>query len=371
MNAPAKFTKKLRRLLRWAWIYFLHVTGLLRWARRRIASSSSIVVLTFHRVLDEPEFSSTDSPPGMVVRRQTFHDVLCYVRSTCEVIGLHGRAPERRRSGLRPALALTFDDGWRDTAQIAYPLAKEHGLPVTVFVCPGLYERQPPFWPEQVSRTWRAARQEEGAMATLRALCEKQLPGIEWSLSGDSDRSLLRIVERLKAIPPSARDDLVHQFATLTTKTSPTMMPDKFEQLMSWEESRAIEAHSGQIGSHTHHHEILTQLSPAEAVAELADSKQAIELALGHPCTMFAYPNGSWSLQLRNLVEQQGYRFAFINSPGLWRADTHPCSIPRVNIWEGAVTGISSRFSRVAFEYTVFWRPYWLNGKNGDCRQAD
>src|SRR5262249_42008276 len=56
----------------------------------------------------------------------------------------------------RLRLAFTFDDGWIDTYTVALPIAQEHGIPLIVFLCPGLIEGDTPFWPEQVVALTRA-----------------------------------------------------------------------------------------------------------------------------------------------------------------------------------------------------------------------
>src|SRR5690242_10025698 len=75
----------LRRTVRWAWICFLHYAGLLRWARRSVAASG-VVVLTFHRVLDDKDLARSFSPAGMVLRRSTFESLLKHLQANCETI---------------------------------------------------------------------------------------------------------------------------------------------------------------------------------------------------------------------------------------------------------------------------------------------
>ena len=62
----AALPDKIRALLRWGWIYFLHFSGLLKWAQRRIVAQGGAVVLTLHRVLEPSERIESCSPPGMI-----------------------------------------------------------------------------------------------------------------------------------------------------------------------------------------------------------------------------------------------------------------------------------------------------------------
>jgi hypothetical protein len=47
---------------------------------------------------------------------------------------------------------------------------------------------------------------------------------------------------------------------------------------------------------------------------------------------------------------------AFANKPGVWTAQTDLFTVPRIGLWEGAITDFRGHFSRPHFEYVVFWK---------------
>ena len=112
------------------------------------------------------------------------------------------------------------------------------------------------------------------------------------------------------------------------------------------------------FGSHTLSHVILTRVLERQAQREIANSKWVIERKLRRPCRLFANPNSDWSYAVREMVAQAGYELAFAGGPGVWERDTDPLLIPRVNLWEGSVTSRSGAFSRIALEYTTFWKAH-------------
>jgi peptidoglycan/xylan/chitin deacetylase (PgdA/CDA1 family) len=355
-----RFHKTARRLIRHLWIYFLYCTGLVAWARRRVMASGGIIVLTLHRVLDEEDYRNTGSPRGMVMRSTTYEALLRHLSRECEIVSVTGLVPSRTSQTARPRFALTFDDGWKDTFAVAYPLSERFDAPIAVFVCPGLAGRQDPFWPEQVLRAWRVAagstesRQRFAEICAETDLCEGH------DTEFGNVRAAEILIERLKELEPPERGRIVGKLsaAANTNRGSGLSAPQQMEATMTWDETTQMANRGAQIGSHTFNHEILTTLTAVEVDRELTDSKRSIESVLGKVCGMFAYPSGLWSQEIRDLVVRAGHTEAFLNEPGVWKSDTDRWLIPRTNLWEGSVVGLSGRFSRVVFEYATFWRSY-------------
>ena len=162
-------SRSLRRWTRWVWIYFLHWSGLINRAQRKVAASGAVIVLTLHRVLEDEEAATTRSPIGMVVRKRTFNQLLEYLDKACKVVRLEEAFGPQNGAG-KPRFAITFDDGWKDTAAVAFPLTEQYRMPIAVFVCPGLVDKRAPFWPERVTGVWRAGASCRRATRRLRPI---------------------------------------------------------------------------------------------------------------------------------------------------------------------------------------------------------
>jgi peptidoglycan/xylan/chitin deacetylase (PgdA/CDA1 family) len=125
---------------------------------------------------------------------------------------------------------------------------------------------------------------------------------------------------------------------------------------MTWETARQLSTSGIVFGSHTLHHEILTCVPIEIADREVTQSRDRVSEEIGEPCFALAYPNGNWSPEVRNIAASAGYQMAFANNAGIWSDQVDSYAIPRINLWEGAVTGITGKFSRACFEYVVFWK---------------
>jgi len=100
--------------------------------------------------------------------------------------------------------------------------------------------------------------------------------------------------------------------------------------LMSREEMREWARQGMEAGSHTLDHPRLPDLAPADALAQIRGSREALEQALGEPVTAFCYPYGAENDQVREMARAAGYTNATTTARGLARPDDDPFGLPRV-----------------------------------------
>ena len=100
------------------------------WIRRKLAAQRRlpIAVLYYHRIADDAAMECT-------MPNQTFIDQMCWLRQNFEMISME-EVQRRLRSGVndRPAVHVTFDDGYADNCQTAIPWLVKERIPCTYFV---------------------------------------------------------------------------------------------------------------------------------------------------------------------------------------------------------------------------------------------
>ncbi len=109
------------------------------WRRER---RPGVVVLLYHRI-----GGGTHSDVDLSVN--VFERQMRYLRRNCLIVSLDevGRFATRRavRQANRDVVAITFDDGYRETYDLAYPILRHFGLPATIYL-PAMYvDMQRPF----------------------------------------------------------------------------------------------------------------------------------------------------------------------------------------------------------------------------------
>jgi len=104
--------------------------------RHGLAMKDRGVVLMYHRVLSD---ARPDVDPGMYVTSTAFERHLRLLKSRYELVTIDafGEWMAGRQQYARPPCAITFDDGWRDNYDVAFPLLRRYEAPATVFLVTG------------------------------------------------------------------------------------------------------------------------------------------------------------------------------------------------------------------------------------------
>ncbi len=92
-------------------------------------------ILCFHSVRPHAPHSS--------IHPDDFDLMLGWLTAHTDVLGVNTLLNADRRGNPRPAVALTFDDGHKDNATLAMPIALHHGVTFTVYPTIGIVERNP------------------------------------------------------------------------------------------------------------------------------------------------------------------------------------------------------------------------------------
>lgn len=90
---------------------------------------------------------------------------------------------------------------------------------------------------------------------------------------------------------------------------------DAAESVLTSDELRFVQQNGVLIGSHSVSHRPLTELSPAEALAELTESRQVLEKILGKIVDSFALPYGTVNANVLRLAARAGYQRVFLSEP--------------------------------------------------------
>lgn len=134
MNTSSGLISLSKQWIKRIWACLLYYTGIVRFYSH-LSMNEKALVLMYHRVLDENE-GTPSIHPGMYVTRKVFSQHLEYLSKFYTVVTLEQLeewfSGKRQISGI-PCL-ITFDDGWADNYDVAFPLLQKYSLPAAIFL---------------------------------------------------------------------------------------------------------------------------------------------------------------------------------------------------------------------------------------------
>lgn len=202
--------------------------------------------------------------PRYFVTQSAFERQLQYLQRNACVLPL-GQAVECLRSGSLPprCVSITFDDGYANNLQLAYPLLRKYGLPATIFLSSSYIESGDlfPFLKLSLIRLTI----EGGGVAP-------RLP--------DYKTTPIDLVEQ-RAAPWWA--EVKERF---TDDQRQTLQP------MTVEDVRAADSTLIEFGSHSHTHCILRNETRQRRQQEIHTSIEKVAQWTGRRTRTFSYPNG-------------------------------------------------------------------------------
>lgn len=241
----------------------LHASGFLPWAVRRRGAD---FLLMFHGVGD------SEMPAD------GFERLLVGLKRRFEIVRIDDLLTEKRSRLGRPRVCLTFDDGLRNNATVAYPILKAHRTPATFYVCPGLVDTGRWVWTHEMRSRLRSL--DEAARGSLLAsLLGHPLP-------------LEAGMKRLKDLPAAKRLECESRIAEATPDFSPDAAQRQDFDLMDWDELCALDPEWIEVGCHSMSHAMLDSATAEEAEREVCESRALLERRLGREVRHFCYPDG-------------------------------------------------------------------------------
>jgi len=293
-----------------------------------LPARDSLLILNYHRI-GNPEEDLFD--PGVFsATAEKFNDQISYLKRHLSLVTLDealsfidGTIKEKNS---RCRVLITFDDGYLDNYQIAYPILRLHGAQGVFFVATSMVGScQVPWW-DHIAYLVRTARRRR---FSLRYPAE---------LAVDIDQN--GVIESLKSIlklyKKPENSDPAHFILELAEASRGEEIPRTLRRFLDWDEAREMSRGGMVIGSHTHSHHLLSQLTPERQSEELSNSRSILKEKLGVEIDALAYPVGartSFTKQTQKLAQEAGYRAAFsfyggTNLPG----KTNPYDVSRVSI---------------------------------------
>jgi peptidoglycan/xylan/chitin deacetylase (PgdA/CDA1 family) len=292
-----------------------------------ILPQRGLLVLNYHRVRDDPESVFDDGLWSATSK--SFADQLRFCKANADVINPSDLSDILDRPNDRSRyVMITFDDGYRDNYEVAFPILRDFGVSALFFVATGFIGTGKVPWWDEIARM-------------VKALDKQHLKLPKWFDSPlPISSAFTAILRKYKSLPSEHADAFLLAVADeVNSTTFGRSCPDLW---MTWDMIREMQRQGMIIGAHTVTHPILSRSSMARQQYEIETSCQQITEEVGVWPDHFSYPVGGakgFTLETMECVKNAGIGFAYSHYSGMTRfREWQNLNIRRVPI-ETYITG--------------------------------
>ena len=293
-------------------------------------------ILTLHRVRPATELAFAPNRFLDITPDFLDHSLTFFRQAGFEPLAMDRVAERLARppSQAKPFFVVSFDDGYCDVLDHAWPVLRKHRCPWTIYITGEYASGRGRIW-------WLEL---EDAIARNPSI-HLQIGPQHFAAPTQTPAQKQRAYERLRtvfystssALWPDLLDGLGQHPAGPSALTPAKLCAD-------WDALAALNRDPDvTIGSHTLTHPILSRISDAQAHEEIVSSKSVLSKKLGEAIRHFSYPSGgptSFSARDVALVKQAGYQTAVTTRPAhLWHApspdharDNPLLTLPRISL---------------------------------------
>jgi len=275
----------------------------LRVLLRRAIPWSGLLVLNYHRVgngnesLFDRELWSADA--------ESFTNQIRFCKAHLDVI-TPGDIPRVVAQGRGRYALITFDDGYKDNYEVAFPILKAESVPATFFITTGFVDLPRVPWWDEIALMVRTSRKDRIELSGW-------VPSSVWFDEPDREAAVRRLLRAYKTMPADSTD----RFLDAIAKATGAGRCGKDEGIgfwMNWDMLREMQAAGMTVAGHTVTHPILARTSSERQRDEILECGSRLAEEMGEPMRYFSYPVGkpnSFNSVTQKCLREAGVRYAF------------------------------------------------------------
>jgi peptidoglycan/xylan/chitin deacetylase (PgdA/CDA1 family) len=318
--------KKNKRYI-YAVLYFSGITFIATKIYSKIFSNYPVVILMYHHVIDG-NVRCIEKNACTHRYIDDFHDEIKLLSKWYEVISIDELMDclDSEENIEKPKVVVTFDDGYRDNYNNAFPILKKYNVPASIYLVSGVIDTEKELWLERIETL--LIHTSKVSIDNMDLLDAESVDISTLAKKKDINIRLSRILKRMEVESREAAVKSLEKY----------LLPDGYLQpsrkMLSWQEVREMMEHDVTIGAHTVSHPILSQISSADAESEISNSKTQIEKRIGQRVGHFALPNGGmkdFSPDVIRHIQNAGFSSNVTTLSGKVGKSTDRFKMPRIS----------------------------------------
>ncbi len=315
---------------------FLNKTG----AVNRRLNKGGVIILMFHKIGNE------DDPLALTIAPSIFDQILTELKKRSEIVALESLFDQDQNLIVddKVKFAITFDDGYRDNYDKAFPILEKHNVPATIYLSYGHLEGDYYFWYEKLIL---------GLQYTDHQFIDLEDLGSE-KFKLENLEDINRTVKNLNLWLKTFTDkDRLEKLKIILSRLEVDNTEENVSPMLSWQMIKEMKKNNINFGSHTISHPILSRENEQSIEYELVESKRLLEEKTGQKIEGFAYPNGTaddYNDTVLKYVNKADYQHACTTIEGINYKGQDTYQLLRINVEPGICVDENGRFLS-----DVFW----------------
>ena len=313
-------------------------------ARARRRSRQYAKILLYHSVA--PVESGFTRGIDVTIHPETIARQLDYLMQYYHVVPLQ-ELVKRLQAG-RPVggcVVITFDDGFADNYEWAWPLLRQRGLPVTIFVTADAIDNAALLWVHRLN--WLLNKY---GWARVLTMAEHMIDRPDISVAQRGSLGLFWDYMICRLTRTECEAFLASLFGALDV--APIPYPGDARLYLSSAQIRAMSKDGGGFGCHGKTHTAFSVLSDSELTTELNDSlERLLPLLSGNTLPALAYPFGEarhFTATGKRRVLEAGHQTILTGTGHLVAAGSSPAELSRITVVEESIPEFAARIERVS-----------------------
>ncbi|MGY6629520.1 MAG: polysaccharide deacetylase family protein [Wenzhouxiangella sp.] len=268
---------------------------------RKFRSHDGALILYGHRVADDDEGYMQGLKPEWLDQQ------LAYLTRHYEVIPLRRLVECLEQGAPVPSrtAVLTFDDGFRDNYQHAFPLLQKYRVPATIFTVTGALTHGELPWSQRLGYLFQNTPLDSLTHALGNGEC------LTLEDAAARKRAYRRVKPAISRMPRAQRDAAISELSRVLEVEPPR------DRMMTWDHAREMQAAGIELGAHTVSHPLLAEMPLDEALLEIKKSRDNLRRELGIERPSFCFPAGSLNAELLARIPELGFYCTFLPGQGI------------------------------------------------------
>ncbi|MGZ3787740.1 MAG: polysaccharide deacetylase family protein [Bacteriovorax sp.] len=289
--------------------HFLSKSRLLRMAK----DQNHLMILNYHRLSDPYKKNLFDDGVfGPDAKR--FESEMRWLKEETHIISEEELVDiiYNKKKLNRVCSMVTFDDGYIDNFEIAYPILNKLSIPAIYFIPTKFINERTLGWWDIISYIVKNTKLERIHFR------EK-----EWTII-NKQNVISELILKIKKMETSRIDGYLNELSLAFDVPIPSI-DIQGKELMSWDQIKEVNCNGISIGSHSHEHVILSKQALGDLRLQVKKSKDILEEKLGTVIQSIAYPVGGhdhFDIETKNVSLDLGFKLGFSFLTGVNRFES-------------------------------------------------